>query len=72
MVEILPKTEGVELSHKKGGVGKIVCCSSLSVSVVCVLHFYTISISILCVSEEGLSPVESNQQIYDFYKWIIF
>ena len=29
---------------------------------------YTIYISVLCVSQEGLSLVESNQQIYDFYK----
>ena len=27
----------------------------------------TISISITCVSQEGLAPVESNQQVYDFY-----
>ena len=29
---------------------------------------YTIYINVLCVSQEGLSLVESNQQIYDFYK----
>ena len=34
----------------------------------CVLTIYTISISILCVSKEGLSPVESNQQMYDFFE----
>ena len=34
----------------------------------CILLIYTIFLSILCVSEEGRSLVESNQQIYDFYK----
>ena len=33
---------------------------------VCVLFIYTISIS-----WEELSLIESNQQIYNFYKWII-
>ena len=37
----------------------------------CILLIYTIFLSILCVSEEGSSLVESNQQIYDFYKWVI-
>ena len=39
---------------------------------VCVLFIYTISISIICVSLEELSFIESNQHIYDFYKWVIF
>ena len=39
---------------------------------VCVLFIYTISISIIRVSWEESSLVTSNQQIYDFYKWIIF
>ena len=32
----------------------------------CVFFLYTIYISILCVSQEELSLIESNQQIYDF------
>ena len=36
----------------------------------CVRFFYNISISIICVSKDKLSLIESNQQIYDFYKWI--
>ena len=35
---------------------------------VCFLLIYTISISILCLSQEVVSLVESNQQIYDFNK----
>ena len=35
----------------------------------CVLFIYTICISILCVSQEGVSLVESNQQICDFYRF---
>ena len=38
----------------------------------CALFTYTISISIICVSQEEPSLIMSNQQIYDFYKWIIF
>ena len=34
----------------------------------CGLLIYTISISILCVSQEEPRLVESNKQIYDFYK----
>ena len=40
--------------------------------VVCVLLIYTISLTILCVSWEEFSLIESNQQIYDFYKSVIF
>ena len=43
---------------------------SLFVVCVCVLLIYIISISILCVSQGGLSLDESKQQIYEFYKWI--
>ena len=40
---------------------------------VCVCFtIYTISISILCVSQEGLSLAESNQQIHGFQKGEIF
>ena len=39
---------------------------------VCVVFIYTISISIICVSQEEHSLIVPNQQIYDFYKWIIF
>ena len=42
--------------------------SFLSVCGMCVLLIYTISINIRCVSQERFSLVESNQQIYDFYK----
>ena len=50
------------------------CYLSLSVWCVClcVLFIYTISISIICVSQEEPSLIASNQQINDFYKWIIF
>ena len=34
---------------------------------VCVLFIYIISISIICVSQEELSLIASNEQIYDFY-----
>ena len=38
----------------------------------CLFTFiYSISISIICVSQEQLSLIASNQQIYDFYKWIL-
>ena len=39
---------------------------------VCVLFIYTISISIVCVSQEKLNLIESNQHIYGFFKWAIF
>ena len=39
---------------------------------VCVLFIYTISISIVCVSQEELNLIESNQHIYGFFKWAIF
>ena len=38
----------------------------------CVLFIYTLSLSILCVSQEARSLVESNQQRYDLCKWVIF
>ena len=38
---------------------------------VCILLIYLTSITILCVSQERLSLVESNQQIYDFYMCVI-
>ena len=42
---------------------------SLSEILVCVSVFiYIISISVFCVSQEELSCIESNQQIYDFYE----
>ena len=37
-----------------------------------VLPIYTISISILCVSQEVHNLFESNQQVYDFYNQGIF
>ena len=36
------------------------------------LLIYTIFVNILCVSQEWLSLVKFNQQIYDFYKGVIF
>ena len=48
------------------------CYLSLRVWCVCVLLIYTISVSIICVSQEEPSPIASDQQMYDFYKWIIF
>ena len=38
----------------------------------CVLFIYTISISVICVSQAEPSLTASNQQIYYFYKCIIF
>ena len=40
---------------------------------VCVSYvIYTNSISFISVSKEEPSLITSNQQIYSFYKWIIF
>ena len=36
------------------------------------LYHFTISISIICVSREEVSLTESNQQIRDFCKRVIF
>ena len=38
------------------------------VCALCVLVNYTVSIGIICGCQEGLSPVKSNQQIYNFCK----
>ena len=38
----------------------------------CILFIYTIFISIICVSQEELSLIASNEQIYDFYNWAFF
>ena len=54
---------------------KVCVCVCVCVCVfvfVCVLFIYTISISIICVLQKEPSLVASNQQIYDFFKWIIF
>ena len=56
------------------------CYSSLSIWCVCVcvcvcecvVFICTSCISIICVSQEEPSLIASNQQICDFYKWIIF
>ena len=37
-----------------------------------VLFIYTISVSIIYVSREEISVTASNQQIYEFYKRVIF
>ena len=39
---------------------------------VCVLFIYTISMSNICVWQEELSLIASNEQIYTFYKGVIF
>ena len=45
-------------------------CACVRVFVcVCVLLIYTISIT--CVSQEEPTLIACNQQVYDFYKWII-
>ena len=36
-----------------------------------VLFIHTISVSIICVSQEKPSLMASNKHIYDFCKWII-
>ena len=83
ILENFPKKAVQNFSIKLGRVGKIgglfyLVTVALSkfiflscVVCVCVLLIYTISISILCVSQEGFRLVESNQQIYNFYKWVI-
>lgn len=38
----------------------------------CALLIYTITTRILCVSQEGLGLFESNKQLCDFSKWVIF
>ena len=48
------------------------CYFSQSVWCMCVLFIYTILISVICVSQEELSLVASNAQMYDFKKWVIF
>ena len=68
-----------DFSHKNGGVGKIggvvvslifiianpfQCYLSLSVWCVCVLFTYTISVSIICVSQKEPRLIASNQEIY--------
>ena len=37
---------------------------------VCVLFIYTIFISIICVLQEELSLITSNQQMHDFCEWV--
>ena len=39
---------------------------------ICILFIYTISISYVCVSGEELTLIESNHQIYDFSKLVMF
>ena len=48
------------------------CFLSLGVCCVCVLFIYATSTSIICVWQEELSFIASNQQIYDLHKWVIF
>ena len=80
-VQIFPIERGVGKiaggCFKKGRVSLIfvitlsIFCLSLSVWWV-FLFIYTIFISIICVSHEELSLISSKQQIYGFYKCIIF
>ena len=37
-----------------------------------VLFIYTILISIILVLQEERGLIASNEQVYDFYKWVIF
>ena len=73
----------VGLFKKKGGVSLIFILTLSSVIFlwvfgvcvyvcVCVFFIYTIYISIIYVAQEERSLIASNQQISDFYKWIIF
>ena len=77
----------LKFSHKKGKAAKIGVLRngeslistnplklsfSLYMCVVWVFLIYTISNSILCVLQEELRLIESNQQIYDFCKKVIF
>ena len=36
------------------------------------LVIYTVYINIICDSQEGLTFIESDHQINDIYKWVIF
>ena len=51
-------------SIKRKGLVPVLSFSQCLVCV-CVLFVYTISITIICVSQEGPSLIASNQQIYD-------
>ena len=57
-----------EFLHKKGGVIQFY----LSECLACICVFCFISTSIVYFSWEELTVTESNQQIYDFCKWVIF
>ena len=82
-----PEKGGSDFSHKNGVIGKIgglffkkmeCLCFSLLLTLYnfifhCVsLLIYTNSMRLLCVSEEKLSPIQSNQQICEFCKGPIF
>ena len=62
------KIGGVVVFKKKKGGGVIF----LWVFSVCVLFIYTMSISTICASQEKPHFIATNQQIYDFYKLIIW
>ena len=74
------KREGSNFSHKKAGVGKrgaLFWKRKISLIFMLTNQFQSylslsISMSIICVSQEETCFTESNQQIYDFHKWIIF
>ena len=59
-----------DFSHKKRGVGKIEGRGVGLFNYSFPVFIYTIYISIVCVSQEEPSLIASNQQMYDFYKWI--
>ena len=79
VLEIFAERSGSDFSHKKGGVGEIKglfdffsFSSDIFLWVFGVLFIYTNSVSIIRASQEELSFIPCNQQIYDFYKWVIF
>ena len=46
------------------------CYLSLNPWCVCFVYLHHFTISIICVSQEEI--IASNEQIYTFYKWVIF
>ena len=61
------------LSTKWEGLVKWMNCSKKKggLSLKFLLLIYMIYISILCVPQEGLSLIESNQQVFNFSKWAV-
>ena len=61
---LLLKKRGITYFHTE----PFSCYLSFTVWCVCVLSIYIFNISILCVLQEELSLMKSNQQIYNLYK----